>query len=69
MIAQSVESKVDERTKEVHNSGGAQSELLILRIRANYHLWVVSINLIEIVIELSERDKSGSLWVPYEWLV
>ena len=28
MIAQSVVSKVDERTKEVHNSGGAQSELL-----------------------------------------
>ena len=41
MIAQSVESKVDERTKEVHNSGGAQSELLI---RVNYRLWVVSRN-------------------------
>jgi hypothetical protein len=40
MIAQSVESKVDERTIEVHNTGGAQSELLILRIRVNYRLWV-----------------------------
>ena len=33
MIAQSVESKVDERAKEVHNSGGAQSELLIFIIQ------------------------------------